>query len=73
MGDSKLQYTLQDVLTIPLLSSAKLLSGEERIATQVVDSVSVMELPVEDFVRNNELVLTTAIGCGNNTEVLFLM
>ncbi|PYF03957.1 PucR family transcriptional regulator [Ureibacillus chungkukjangi] len=64
-----MQYTLQDVLTIPLLSSAKLLSGEERIATQVVDSVSVMELPVEDFVRNNELVLTTAIGCGNNTEV----
>ena len=64
-----MQYTLRDVLTIPLLSGAKLLSGKEKITTQVVDSVSVMELPVEDFVRSNELVLTTAIGCGGNIDV----
>ena len=64
-----MQYTLRDVLTIPLLSDARLLTGKEKKTAQVVDSVSVMELPVEDFVRNNELVLTTAIGCGNNTEV----
>ncbi|MFP7201056.1 PucR family transcriptional regulator ligand-binding domain-containing protein [Lysinibacillus halotolerans] len=64
-----MQYTLRDVLTIPLFSGAKLLAGKEIIPTQVVESVSVMELPVEDFVRNNELVLTTAIGCGGNTEV----
>lgn len=69
MGVIKLQYTIRDVLTIPLFSGAKLLAGKEIITTQVVDSVSVMELPVEDFVRNNELVLTTAIGCGDNTEV----
>lgn len=69
MGVILLQYTLRDVLTIPLFSGAELLSGKETISTQIVDSVSVMELPVEDFVRNNELVLTTAIGCGGNTEV----
>jgi purine catabolism regulator len=28
----------------------------------------VIELPVEDFVRKNELVLTTAIGCGNDPK-----
>ncbi len=66
-----MQYTLNNVLSIPLLSSAKLLSGKNIISTQLVESVSVMEIPVEDFVRKNELVLTTAIGCGNNPE-LFL-
>jgi len=66
-----LNFTLRDVLNIPLFSRAKLLSGKEIVSTQVVNSVSVMELPVEDFVSNHELVLTTAIGCGNNTE-LFL-
>lgn len=66
-----MQYTLKDVLSIQLLSSAKLLSGENILSSQLVDSVSVMEIPVEDFIRKNELVLTTAIGCGNNPE-LFL-
>ena len=66
-----MQYTVKDVLSIPYFATAKLRSGENIISSQLVDSVTVMEIPVEDFVRKNELVLTTAIGCGNNTD-LFL-
>ncbi|RKJ16724.1 PucR family transcriptional regulator, partial [Butyricicoccus sp. 1XD8-22] len=66
-----MQFTVKNVLAIPLLQSAKLLSGEKIISSQIIKSVSVMEIPVENFVGKNEFVLTTAIGCGNNTE-LFL-
>ncbi|BDH62005.1 purine catabolism regulatory protein [Lysinibacillus sp. PLM2] len=66
-----MQFTVKNVLAIPLLKSAKLLSGEKIISSQIIKSVSVMEIPVENFVGKNEFVLTTAIGCGNNTE-LFL-
>lgn len=66
-----MQFTLRDLLSIPLLSSAKLLSANNIISSQAIESVTVMEIPVEDFIKRNELVLTTAIGCGNNPE-LFL-
>ncbi|RKQ13602.1 PucR family transcriptional regulator [Ureibacillus endophyticus] len=66
-----MQFTIRDLLSIPLLSSAKLLSANNIISSQAIESVTVMEIPVEDFIKRNELVLTTAIGCGNNPE-LFL-
>ncbi|MGJ9457956.1 PucR family transcriptional regulator [Oceanobacillus sp. CF4.6] len=66
-----MQYTVKDLITNPLLNSANLLAAETIISSQPIDSVTVMEMPVEDFVRENELVLTTAIGCGNNPD-LFL-
>ena len=66
-----MQFTIRDLLSIPLLSSAKLLSANTIISSQAIESVTVMEIPVEDFIKKNELVLTTAIGCGNNPE-LFL-
>ncbi|WP_067725984.1 PucR family transcriptional regulator [Oceanobacillus damuensis] len=66
-----MQYTVKDLLTNPLLNSANLLAAETIISSQPIESVTVMEMPVEDFVYHNELVLTTAIGCGNNPD-LFL-
>ncbi|MFO7316659.1 MAG: PucR family transcriptional regulator ligand-binding domain-containing protein [Bacilli bacterium] len=66
-----MQFTIRDLLSIPLFSTAKLLSANNIISSQVIESVTVMEIPVEDFIKKNELVLTTAIGCGNNPD-LFL-
>jgi purine catabolism regulator len=59
-------YTLKNVLSIPVMTGAKVLTAKEKIDTSHVQSVSVIEMPVEDFVRKNEFVLTTAIGCGEN-------
>lgn len=61
--------TLQDLLTLRILGDAKVLAGRECLARRV-DWVSVIEIPVEDFVRQDELVLTTAIGCGNDPSAL---
>jgi len=71
MGGFFMQYTLKDVLSNKLFSSAKLLSANKIVSSQLVESVSVMEIPVEDFVRKNEFVLTTAIGCDGSPD-LFL-
>lgn len=62
-------YTVQQILSHPLMSGAKVLSGEKLLSTCPVESVSVIELPVEQFVRRNEFVLTTGIGCGRKPDV----
>lgn len=62
--------TLQDLLTLKILGDATVLAGSDCLAERRVDWVSVIEIPVEDFVRQDELVLTTAIGCGNDPVAL---
>ncbi|HWO95961.1 MAG TPA: PucR family transcriptional regulator ligand-binding domain-containing protein [Bacillus sp. (in: firmicutes)] len=59
-----MHYTVQHVLSIPFMQKASLLSGKQTAAIRPIESVSVIEMPVEDFVKENEFVLTTAIGCG---------
>jgi PucR family transcriptional regulator, purine catabolism regulatory protein len=54
--------TVLDVLALPLLSGARLLTSTDVAARQRVRGVSVQELPVEDFVRPGEFVMTTGMG-----------
>ncbi|WP_100486873.1 PucR family transcriptional regulator [Sporolactobacillus pectinivorans] len=65
-----MNYTLSHILSHSLMAKAVVLSGQNVLETQPVESVSVIELPVERFVRKNEFVLTTAIGCQD--EQIFL-
>ncbi len=62
--------TLKDLLTLNILGDATILAGQEYLDQRRVDWVSVIEIPVEDFVRQDELVLTTAIGCGDDPSAL---
>jgi PucR family transcriptional regulator, purine catabolism regulatory protein len=55
-----------DILKLDILKDAKVIAGENLVKDREVQWVSAMEMPVESFVRKNELVLTTAIGCGQN-------
>lgn len=64
-----MQLTVQDVLDYELLEGAIVRTAKERANAQPVHWVSVMEMPVENFVRRNELVLTTAMGCNNDLEI----
>ncbi|MED3624078.1 PucR family transcriptional regulator ligand-binding domain-containing protein [Neobacillus thermocopriae] len=59
---------IQDILQFDLMKEAKVLAGAELVTKKQVEWVSVIEIPVENFVRKNEFVLTTAIGCGQNLE-----
>lgn len=54
---------LSDLLDDPVLRGGEVLCGSEHVATRKVDWFSVIEWPVEDFVKPNEVVMTTALGC----------
>lgn len=65
-----MRLTVKHVLSYEILNSAKVLAGTEILSDRQIQWVSVIEMPVENFVRQNELVLTTAIGCANDAEAL---
>ncbi|WP_069364944.1 PucR family transcriptional regulator [Salisediminibacterium beveridgei] len=58
------------VLELPILQSATLKTGENLLFNKSVEWISVIEMPVENFVRENEFVLTTGIGCYGDPELL---
>jgi len=62
-------YTLHQILASPIMQKAEILSGEHLLTTRPIESVSVIELPVEKFVRKNEFVLTTGIGFEDNPKI----
>ncbi|GAF63335.1 putative transcriptional regulator [Bacillus sp. TS-2] len=64
-----MSVSMKDVLQEPLLKDAKVISGKGEETAVNVQWISVIELPVENFVRKNEVVLTTAIGCKSNPEL----
>lgn len=62
--------TVKDVLSLEIMGSARVRSGKGVVNERCVQWISVIEMPVENFVRKNEFVLSTAIGCGDDTDTL---
>ncbi|GAA5416040.1 purine catabolism regulatory protein [Paraliobacillus ryukyuensis] len=58
------------VLGLPLFHTSTIRAGENFIKTNKIEWISVIETPVENFIRQNEFVLTTGIGCHNEPEKL---
>lgn len=61
---------INEILKLDLLNKASIKTGAHSIGTKVVEWVSVTEHPVENFVRENEFVLSTGIGCYGDTDEL---
>lgn len=61
-----LMYTLQDFITDPPTAELRTLCCPQDVSSVFVNSISVQELPLDDFVGENEIVLSTAIGCLDN-------
>ncbi len=58
------KLTLSELLALNVLGETKVLSAPEQLPYKEIEWVSVIEIPVEDFVRQDELVLTTGLGAG---------
>ncbi|UOQ45097.1 PucR family transcriptional regulator ligand-binding domain-containing protein [Halobacillus salinarum] len=58
--------TVERILQLPVLEKAKILAGKSIKDEKAVEWISVIETPVENFVRRNEFVLSTGIGCGDD-------
>jgi purine catabolism regulator len=71
LPDGQVSYfAVREILTLPQLAGARLLTSDTSAATdRLVRSTSVQELPFEDFVRQDELVMTTGIGLDSDDEL----
>lgn len=65
-----MRLTIDSVLNYEIMENARILTGKDLVKERFVQWISVIEMPVENFVRENEVVLTTAIGCSNDVEAL---
>ncbi|WP_051302336.1 PucR family transcriptional regulator [Salibacterium aidingense] len=63
-------FTVQDMLQLPILKQAEAKTEIKSGMESPVEWVSIIELPVENFVRDNEVVLTAAIGCEDDENKL---
>ncbi|MBM7609305.1 purine catabolism regulator [Lysinibacillus composti] len=61
---------VRDITQLPLLKTSKVKSGKDVLGNKKIEWVSVIESPVENFVRENEFVLTTGIGCHEDLDIL---
>lgn len=62
--------SMADITTFDIMAAATVRTGKDTLHERIVKGVSVIELPVENFVRPYELVLSTGMGCGHNPELL---
>ncbi|MBO1000463.1 PucR family transcriptional regulator ligand-binding domain-containing protein [Bacillus sp. SD075] len=65
-----MKLTVEDVLKFKSMEDARIITGKDFVNERTVQWISVIEMPVENFVRKNEVVLTTGIGCNDNVESL---
>ncbi|KHF40265.1 PucR family transcriptional regulator [Halalkalibacter okhensis] len=63
--------TMNHVQSLEIFKSAVIRTGESELEKTTVDWISVIETPVETFVRKNELVLTTGVGCADNDQLFY--
>jgi len=63
-----MEITVQDMLQEELFAQAVVETGKSNFSEKKIQWVSVIEMPVENFVRKNELVLTTALGCKDDLD-----
>ena len=63
-------YTLKDFLTEFTPYGVKLFNKPDMLQNTGIESISVQEYPLEGYKTENELVLSTIIGCENDEERL---
>lgn len=66
-------YTLSDFLTENTIPDIRLLTKPREFHNIVIEQASAQELPAQHFIHNDELVLTTALGCSDEASFLTLI
>lgn len=62
--------TARDVMQLPIFHTAKVKTGKNFMKEKLIEGITVIELPVENFVKKNEFVLSTGIGCEDDPILL---
>ncbi|MFA9557896.1 PucR family transcriptional regulator [Evansella sp. AB-rgal1] len=61
---------VKDIVQLPVMATSKIKVGKDLLDKKSVEWISVIEIPVENFVRKNEFVLSTGIGCEDDPLLL---
>ncbi|MGO4888961.1 PucR family transcriptional regulator [Anaerobacillus sp. MEB173] len=61
--------TMKDIMGLDIMRSAIIKTPADFLKERSVEWVSITEAPVENFVRKNELVLTTGMGTGDDPKL----
>lgn len=62
--------TVEEALKLKIFDQARILTGIEQLTKEQFNWISIIEGPVEDFVKEKELVLTRGIEYTENPEML---
>ncbi|SDK20266.1 PucR family transcriptional regulator [Sediminibacillus albus] len=62
--------TAQEIVQMPVMDRSMVKTGGHLLESTKVEWISVIEGPVENFVRKNEFVLSTGIGCEDQPDRL---
>lgn len=65
-----MSITVQHILDLPILQKAYVLTGMERLQEQQVEWMTATEGPVKDFVRKDEIILTTGMECDSTEKLM---
>ena len=66
-----MDYTLKDFISDELLSSLEQLTRAMDFSNINVSSASVQEIPFDDFVNKDEIIITTALGYKDDPEYFY--
>lgn len=66
----EMSITVQHILDLPILQKAYVLTGMERLQEQQVEWMTATEGPVKDFVRKDEIILTTGMECDSTEKLM---
>jgi purine catabolism regulator len=65
--------SLKDVLRLDVFAQARVLAGGGVLDKRPVSGISVIEMPVENFVRKHEFTLTTGMGCASERKLMSMI
>lgn len=65
-----MSITVQQIINLPVLKKAKILTGTDRLKNQYVEWMTATEGPVKDFVRKDEIILTTGMECNSTNDLM---
>ena len=60
---------LSELMNIPSLQDVHVVTGESLLETKKVEWVSIVELPVQNFIRKHELVLSSATNFRQDSDL----
>jgi purine catabolism regulator len=64
-------FSVDDFLKLSTIESHSVECGHDTLSKKKIKYISVIEMPIDDFIRPGEIVLSTALGCYDDKEKLF--